>query len=330
MSNRGPHCSICLIILFLFAAVACGQEGSEPLSLLDVLDADGDGELSAREITRSAPLIRRLDRNKDGRLTGDELNVSDGDDDSDSGSDSNDSDSRSSSRSREDSRSDRASSARTARVSKVAIDGALKRAASFYKRKQFENSGKQIKRAQELIEQLIDDDELDTLEELTEELGRFSRAHVMLKEQGIDLPDAPDLSEFGVGGKRTEKRTSTARPRPTANADGAPTPAGDGTVSFTKEIAPLLVKRCGACHLKDNKGELSLASYSTMMAGSASGDVVAAGNADSSFLVDLVESGDMPPKGEPLSDTELKLIRTWIDEGAVFDGEDEEAKLISK
>ena len=43
--------------------------------------------------------------------------------------------------------------------------------------------------------------------------------------------------------------------------------------------------------------------------------------------MDMVEAGEMPPEGGPLPDNELKMIRTWIDEGAVFDGDDEEAKL---
>ena len=35
------------------------------------LDANGDGELSAEEITRAPEALKTLDRNKDGRLTGD-------------------------------------------------------------------------------------------------------------------------------------------------------------------------------------------------------------------------------------------------------------------
>ena len=318
------HTSICFVIVLLCLGGALwGQDSGAPLTLLEVLDADGDGALSAREITRSAPLIRRLDRNGDGRLTGDELNVSDDDDDADS-----DTDSARSSRESSSSRRNSASTGRTARASKAAIDGAINRAASFYKQKKFEDAGKQIERAQELIEQLIDDDDLDTLDEMSESLKRYERAHSLLVEQGVELPDLLDLSDLGLGAKPPAERTSSARPRQAATADASAEQTS--TVSFTKQIAPILVKKCGSCHVKDNKAGLSFASYSSLMTGSEGGEVVAAGNADSSFLVDMVEAGDMPPEGDPLPDNEVELIRTWIEEGAVFDGKDEEAAVSQK
>ena len=47
--------------------------GFPPLPILAALDADGDGELSAKEIDNSATALRTLDKNKDGKLTRDEL-----------------------------------------------------------------------------------------------------------------------------------------------------------------------------------------------------------------------------------------------------------------
>ena len=44
-----------------------------PVPILAVLDADGDGELSAKEIDNAAAALRTLDKNKDGKLTRDEL-----------------------------------------------------------------------------------------------------------------------------------------------------------------------------------------------------------------------------------------------------------------
>lgn len=329
MSILPAHSRICFIVVIFFGGVVFGQEAGEPLSLLEVLDADGDGTLSAREITRSAPLIRRLDRNGDGKLTGEELTVSDGDEDSDADSSASSSRARNSAASSRNSRagSARAGSARAgnSRASKAAIDGAINRAASFYMQKKYEQAGKEIEKALELIEQLIDDDDLDTLTELTESLKRFERAHKLLTEQGVDLPDLLDVTDFGLGAKQPAERTSSSRPRQTDTADAAPNKPG--TVSFTKQIAPILIKKCGSCHVKDNKAELSFASYSTLMVGAKGAAVIKAGNADSSFLVDMVEGGDMPPEGDPLPEDELKLIRTWIDEGAVFDGDDEEAQL---
>lgn len=48
--------------------------GPRPASVLEAtFDLDGDGELSSREISRSAVALRKLDRDRNGKLTGDEL-----------------------------------------------------------------------------------------------------------------------------------------------------------------------------------------------------------------------------------------------------------------
>src|SRR4051812_3165760 len=43
------------------------------MAVIAALDADGDGELSAGEIDNAAKALRALDKNKDGKLTRDEL-----------------------------------------------------------------------------------------------------------------------------------------------------------------------------------------------------------------------------------------------------------------
>src|SRR3954453_17951117 len=51
-----------------------GPGGGFPqLPILVALDADGDGELSAKEIDNAAAALRTLDKNKDGKLTRDEM-----------------------------------------------------------------------------------------------------------------------------------------------------------------------------------------------------------------------------------------------------------------
>ena len=54
-----------------------GPEGPEfrrpPNPLLEALDANGDGEISADEIEKAAAAVAKLDKNGDGKLTGDEI-----------------------------------------------------------------------------------------------------------------------------------------------------------------------------------------------------------------------------------------------------------------
>ncbi len=104
--------------------------------------------------------------------------------------------------------------------------------------------------------------------------------------------------------------------------NGPATP--EGTVSFAKDVAPILVTHCGPCHISDAKGDLSFASYFVLMQGTlANGAVILPGFADRSSLVTLVEDDEMPKKGGPLSASDKSKLRIWVEEGAFFDGADQ-------
>ena len=91
---------------------------------------------------------------------------------------------------------------------------------------------------------------------------------------------------------------------------------------FETKIAPLLSRSCLECHdSATKKGRLDLSRQAAALAGGESGKVVVPGKARESLLWEQVESGDMPPDGEPLSDSEKALLRLWIDNGAVWVGE---------
>jgi mono/diheme cytochrome c family protein len=102
---------------------------------------------------------------------------------------------------------------------------------------------------------------------------------------------------------------------PVQAADAAPT-----SVSFEKDIAPLLAARCLQCHGAEKQaGNLDLRSRAAMLTGGDSGPALVAGVADKSLLYDMVRRGEMPPKkkGERLTAEQLALLRSWIDAGAV-------------
>ena len=85
-------------------------------------------------------------------------------------------------------------------------------------------------------------------------------------------------------------------------------------------VSAIFQAKCNSCHNADKaKGGLNLATYSTAMAGGASGAVVEAGDADGSRLYELVtHAGEpkMPPMQPKLPDAELAVIKAWIEAGA--------------
>jgi mono/diheme cytochrome c family protein len=102
----------------------------------------------------------------------------------------------------------------------------------------------------------------------------------------------------------------------------APTlpPAAGHTVDFAQEIHPLLEARCASCHADGSaKGGFSIDSRDSLLKGSESGPVVVEGKSAESRLVSIVAGLDpdvvMPPKGARLNETEVGLLRAWIDQG---------------
>ncbi|MFA0731880.1 MAG: hypothetical protein LKKZDAJK_001570 [Candidatus Fervidibacter sp.] len=95
-------------------------------------------------------------------------------------------------------------------------------------------------------------------------------------------------------------------------------------VSYSKDIQPLLLKRCVVCHgEKKAEHDLRLDSYEAVMKGDREGPVVVPGKSNESRLY-LVVAGKKEPKMPPdplppLTPTELELLRRWIDEGAKAD-----------
>ncbi|MFM9960823.1 MAG: PSD1 and planctomycete cytochrome C domain-containing protein [Planctomycetaceae bacterium] len=99
-----------------------------------------------------------------------------------------------------------------------------------------------------------------------------------------------------------------------------------GTVpapSFDKDVRPLLQAKCWRCHGEEvRKGELALHTPAGIRKGSESGPVVVASQSAKSRLYELVRDGEMPPdKKNPLTKSEVEIIRRWIDGGARFENE---------
>ena len=101
-----------------------------------------------------------------------------------------------------------------------------------------------------------------------------------------------------------------------ADADGKPA-APMEAVSFVKDVAPILNSKCGNCHVNQKRGNFSLVSFNEISTG---GGVIA-GEPETSRLVEVIESGEMPKGGGKVSKAELDVLKNWIAIGAKYDGD---------
>ncbi len=105
----------------------------------------------------------------------------------------------------------------------------------------------------------------------------------------------------------------------------------EGKVSFTRDIAPFMVNLCLRCHNNRKKeSDFSLETFNTMMKGGDNGSSITPGNPDRSYLWSLVGKQDpikMPQGQARITRKNWTDLKSWISEGAKFDGPDKNAKL---
>ena len=100
--------------------------------------------------------------------------------------------------------------------------------------------------------------------------------------------------------------------------------ASAAPVDFAREVRPLLVKRCLACHDAEHaKGGLRLDSREAALKGGKSKQpTLIPGAPAKSELVKRVTTHDldelMPPKGGALTSAQVALLTRWIAEGATW------------
>ncbi len=95
-------------------------------------------------------------------------------------------------------------------------------------------------------------------------------------------------------------------------------PGVSGTLTFEKDIKPILRAHCLDCHggVEGKKGKLDLRLVRTMIAGGESGPALEPGHADDSYLIARIVDREMPPKGAGVTPAELEKLKTWIAQGA--------------
>ncbi len=109
-------------------------------------------------------------------------------------------------------------------------------------------------------------------------------------------------------------------PKPGAKAGAAP------TVSFMKDVAPILVQNCTACHNpKKSESKYVMTTFAQLAKGGrqGEGETIVPGDPEGSYFVELIRHDAeprMPYKQDPLPLDKVALIERWVSEGAKYDG----------
>ncbi len=98
-----------------------------------------------------------------------------------------------------------------------------------------------------------------------------------------------------------------------------------GEVSYIRDIEPIIHNRCVECHSSEGEGKhvsgLDLRNYDGLMKGTSqeAGKMITPGSSIGSSLMVMLTRKDylrMPFGQSPLADDEIRIIGSWIDQGA--------------
>lgn len=96
------------------------------------------------------------------------------------------------------------------------------------------------------------------------------------------------------------------------------------SIDFVRDIQPIFREHCYECHAgTSEEGGLHLGIQAKALQGGTSGAAIVPGKSADSLLIQLVSGLDenrlMPPEGKPpLTETQITLLRVWIDQGAFW------------
>src|SRR5947209_9343860 len=99
-------------------------------------------------------------------------------------------------------------------------------------------------------------------------------------------------------------------------------------VSFMKDVAPVLVRNCIACHnARKAESKYNMVNFASLAKGGAQGEEITLepGKPEESRFVELLHPDAkprMPYKQDPLPKDQVALIERWVKEGAKYDGLD--------
>ncbi|MEK7949596.1 PSD1 and planctomycete cytochrome C domain-containing protein [Luteolibacter soli] len=106
------------------------------------------------------------------------------------------------------------------------------------------------------------------------------------------------------------------------SAESTPDPAK--LEFFEKRVRPILSENCYGCHSADTKaaGDLRVDDLNGLLAGGNNGPAVVPGDPEKSLLIQRIVHTEkrllMPKESDPLSETQIADLKTWISDGAAW------------
>ena len=232
------------------------------------------------------------------------------------------------------------------------IKSMIDEAGSLFKAKKFEESAEQIRQAQSKLVKFTSDADAKIVKKLKKDYDRLAKAQSLLKGKGESFDSLPSFDSLmsqsdgteGSSSKGSDSKGSESKGSDSKGSDskgsgtkGSSTKEemeGSGTkeepemVSFVSEVAPILIENCGQCHIQQARGQYKMNNYTSIKKGSRKGIAVSPRNLEKSRLIQLIESGKMPPRksGKKVSSEDLAILKTWVEQGAKFDGDSKQKK----
>jgi mono/diheme cytochrome c family protein len=153
--------------------------------------------------------------------------------------------------------------------------------------------------------------------------GKVQPAPPGVKDPAVTPRSAPAANAKGAA---TAAKPDAARSKVTSETARAAKPPGAANVSFIRDVAPILVESCIACHNpRKTESKYVMTTFTQLAKGGQQGDGVTLepGQPDESNLVELIRPDGqprMPYKQDALSTEKIALIERWVAEGAKYDG----------
>jgi hypothetical protein len=201
----------------------------------------------------------------------------------------------------------------------------IREAGTLYQAGSYAESGKKIEAAMVAIDKLIASGGPEAFDAVAPMFPRIVRAHAVLELEGVAMtpfvqPERPDPNKPAEM-KQVASSKPAAEPRPTARTrrPATPEPTANAGPSFASQIAPILVQRCGSCHINNSRGDFNMATYAMLAKGTPAGTVIFPGDVIASRLIESIETGDMPRGGGKVTPGELQLLKDWVLAGAKYD-----------